>query len=427
MEQLPLERRPRMLKDFLLDDSNSSSSCGFKSFPRRKCQDREPCVPNLIQIDLNSNRCKLQRSRSKAAAGKMSAFQSVINAVKNIHFATVKSPTFFSRSLPRRNSNRVCHKKENEVKFKVITVKDIMRWQSFCEFVDEKSPPQDFVSSPQHCTTTRSTTTTASSTTTPYSNNRSSCCESDCTSEYLPEECGENNLQCVGEDSVQTTRVVASESAVGPKGELEYEEEEQQSPVSVLGFQYEEDEEPVSSYNQSLAHMEREKQKLMQKIRHFECVAKMDPTNLEEWMTMEEEEDDDDDDDDAKEETDGIEKKAKWLLDHAKATSSLGTDKNNMDKLLLDLFREELYKNKDHGRNDGIENEMVRIAESWINRESREIVDWVAEDMGEIFLRDVDRGGWSKFEEEQEELAFEVECGMVNYLVDELLGDLLLS
>ncbi|GLT34767.1 hypothetical protein SLA2020_092640 [Shorea laevis] len=207
MELLPFERKPRMLKDFLLEDSNSSSSSGFKSFPRRKCQDREPCVPNLIQIDLNSNRHKLQRSRSKAATRKPSAFQLVINTVKNIHFATVKSPTFFSRNLPRRNSNRVCHKKENEVKIRVITVKDIMQWQSFCEFADEKSALLDFAPSPQHCTTT----------TTPSSSNYSGYCESDCTSEYLPEECGENNLQCVGEDSVQTTTVLASESAVGPK------------------------------------------------------------------------------------------------------------------------------------------------------------------------------------------------------------------
>ncbi|GLT34770.1 hypothetical protein SLA2020_092670 [Shorea laevis] len=204
MEQLPLEWRPRMLKDFLLDDSNSSSSSSFKSSPRTKRRDREPCAPNLTQIDLNSNRHKLQRSRSRGAARKISAFQVVINAVKNIHFATVKSHTFFSRSLPRRNSNRVCQNKENEVKIRVITVKDIMQWQSFCEFVDEKSSPLDFAPSPQHCTTT--------TTTTPSSSNHSGCCESDCTSEYLPEECGENNLECVGESSVQTR-----ESAVGHK------------------------------------------------------------------------------------------------------------------------------------------------------------------------------------------------------------------
>ncbi|GLU00589.1 hypothetical protein SLE2022_179430 [Rubroshorea leprosula] len=118
----------------------------------------------------------------------------------------VKSPIFFSRSLSRRNSNHVCHKKENEIKIRVITVKDIMQWQLFCEFGDEKSPPLHFAPSPQHCTTT-----TASS------SNRSSWCESDCTSEYSPEECGENNLPCVGESSVQTTTAVASESEVGPK------------------------------------------------------------------------------------------------------------------------------------------------------------------------------------------------------------------
>ncbi|GLT34771.1 hypothetical protein SLA2020_092680 [Shorea laevis] len=59
MEQLPLEQRPRLLKDFFLDDSNSSFSSGFKSFPRRKCQDRgNPAFQIsskliLIQTDAN--------------------------------------------------------------------------------------------------------------------------------------------------------------------------------------------------------------------------------------------------------------------------------------------------------------------------------------------------------------------------------------
>ncbi|GKU88278.1 hypothetical protein SLEP1_g2561 [Rubroshorea leprosula] len=50
-------------------------------------------------------------------------------------------------------------------------------------------------------------------------------------------------------------------------------------------------------------------QKLKQKIRHFECLAKVDPTNLEELMDVKEEEGDNNDA--REEETDDVEEKAK--------------------------------------------------------------------------------------------------------------------
>ncbi|GKV13002.1 hypothetical protein SLEP1_g24081 [Rubroshorea leprosula] len=288
-KHLSLQDRPRMLKDFLLDDLNSCSSGGFKSLTRRAPDEDDQIIPNL-----NSGNSRLQGSRSKAVATTISTFQAVINAVKNIHFAVVKSPSILPRSLSRRLSRRNSgdrngDNKENEVKVNVLTVKDIMRWKSFHDLVDEKYRPVDFASSPQHCTTATVTTTTTGSTNTPCSSSGSSWCESDFTSEYSPEECGEKYLPCVGKDLLmEPTTATVSEPTVGPEGELDYEDEEQQSPVSVLGFQNEEDDESISSFSQSLANVERTKQNLMQKIQRFECLAKMDPTNLEEWMSMEE-------------------------------------------------------------------------------------------------------------------------------------------
>ncbi len=171
--------RPRMLKDFLNDISHSCSSTGFKSLPRH---------PNSQFFTYD----KLLRSRSKAASTTISAFQAMINAVK-------KSPSILPRSLSRRLSR----KKQNttsEVKI-TVRIKDIIRWTSFRDLVEEKSQPMDFSSSPHHCTTTTITTTTSRS-----SSSGSSWCESDFTSEYLPSSWGSNSQEDVEQPEVQVDK-----------------------------------------------------------------------------------------------------------------------------------------------------------------------------------------------------------------------------
>lgn len=142
-----------------------------------------------------------------------------------------------------------------------ITVKDIIRWKSFRDIVEDKAPPSDLPPSPHHCTTT----TTRSTSTTPRSG--SSWCDSDFNSDYLPswngnfDECVENEvgagkkfLPCVGEDSLQATTEARTYTKVGPE---EDEEEQQHSPVSVIEFHFEEDEESSSSFHQSLATLDK--------------------------------------------------------------------------------------------------------------------------------------------------------------------------
>ncbi|OMO78701.1 hypothetical protein CCACVL1_14203 [Corchorus capsularis] len=440
-KHFPLERRPRMLKDFLLDDSNSCSSNGFKSFPRKPCHDSSSVIRNLIQIDLNSDHAKanqgqrLQRSRSKAAATTISALQAMINAVKAIHFITsVKSPSILPRTLSRKLSKK-SSAKETEVKI-TVRVKDIIRWKSFRDLVDEKSPPSDFASSPHHCTTTTVTTTTTGSTCTPCSSNGSSWCESDFTSEYLPFEelsgrqhevyvVGKKFLPCVGNgnDPMETTTQEAANTAVGPKYASE-DEKEQNSPLSVLDYEYEEDdEEPLSSFNRSLATIRRKKQKLMQNIQRFESLAKMEPFNLEKWIETEEE----NGEDDYVEEEEEVEEKAWQLLNHVKETSSLKSYRDvSIEKLLLDLFREELATKWNQTREQEVENDLIRQAKAWIKGEQKERAKWGVGEKREAYVRDMEREGkWSKFGEEQEELAMAVESKVMNILVDELLNDLL--
>lgn len=191
-------------------------------------------MKTLIEIDLrnpkrianSSNNIasyKLLRSRSRAAASTtISAFQAVINAVKNIHFTAVKPPSILPRSLSRKLSKKKSQNKENEVKI-TVTIKDIIRWRSFRDIVEEKSLPSDLKSSPYHCITT----TTGSTSTTPRSG--SSWCDSDFTSDYLPpwngnfDECGEKEIEvgkenspCVGEDSLE----LITNTKVGPEVRL---------------------------------------------------------------------------------------------------------------------------------------------------------------------------------------------------------------
>ncbi|XWS32247.1 hypothetical protein CRYUN_Cryun23aG0143800 [Craigia yunnanensis] len=383
-KHFPLERRPRMLKDFLLDDTNLCSSNGFKSFTRKACQDSS--IRNLIQIDLNSDHAKqkyaqrLQRSRSKAASTTISAFRTMINAVKSIHFASVKSPSILPRSLSRklskRNSQLNVENKESEIKI-TVRVKDIVRWKSFRDLVEEKSRPSDLSSSPHHCTTT----TTKGSTCTPCSSNGSSWCDSDFNSEYLPsEEYGENepdvckkNLPCVGKDPMETTTDITANTAVGPEQGRKYasEEKEQHSPRSVLDFEYKENEDSFFSFNESLAIMERTKQKLMENIQRLESLAKLEPHNIEKWMSLE------DDEVEEEEETNEVEEKARQLLNRVKETSPLRSYKNVCtDKLLLDLFREETATKWNQTRNEELECDMARLAKAWIDGELNETVKW---------------------------------------------------
>ena len=93
----------------------------------------------------------------------------------------------------------------------------------------------------------------------------------------------------------------------------------------------------------------------------------------------------------------------------------------------MDLFREELTTNWNQTRNEELECDIIRLAKAWINGEQNEMAKWGGvREKTEACVRDMDREGrWSKFQEEQEELALEVESEVMNTLVDELLVDLL--
>ncbi|KAK8498803.1 hypothetical protein V6N13_140169 [Hibiscus sabdariffa] len=299
----------------------------------------------------------------------------MINAIKGIHFvSSVKSTSIFlPRSLSRKLSKRNSQSQLNVGNKITVTLKDIIRWKSFRDLVDEKSQPLDFASSPSssphHCTTaTTSTTTTTTGSNTPCSSsNGSSWCYNDFTSEHSSsDEYGENEADvvrkkfspCVGRDPMgtKTTAKTAANADMGPK--YASEETEQRSPVSVLGFEYGEGE-----------------------------------------------------------------TKAWQLVNHVKETIPLTSYESHtcVDKLLLDLFREETETNWDQNGEPEYY-EMVKLVKAWIEGEQSETT------RREACVREMEREGrWRncRFQEEREELAMGVERWVINILVDDILVDLL--
>ncbi|PON79359.1 hypothetical protein PanWU01x14_010940 [Parasponia andersonii] len=372
----PIElRRPKLLKDFLNDNSNSCSSSGFDSFPRH-----QPIPFKTPKIASKTKSPKPPPPPSSSST--ISAFQAVINAVKNIPFTTVKSPSFLPRSLSRRLSRRDSKtrskKQENDVKIPV-KVKDILRWTSFRDLVEEISPPLDFTTLPHHYTTTTTTSIDSSF----NSSNGSSWCESDFTAEILPSWSGNSGekepemdktaFNCVGMDSVEATTETANYTAGDPQdGEiLLCEEDDQQSPVSVFNFQFRENEEHFSTFDQSLASVERTRQKLILEIKRFESLANLEPLNSEEWT-------------------------------------------------------DEMRALKSHdSKYDEYNWEMVSLARAWLSGEQKAALGWGFEANRDFYIKEMHKEGkWSQFEVEQEELALEIEAGMLGQLIVEVLDDL---
>ncbi|XP_027163249.1 uncharacterized protein LOC113763597 [Coffea eugenioides] len=373
------ERRPLLLKDFLTDDSAPSCSSNGRF---------------MNSFHKNSSNTQLLRSRSKATSISISAIhkasEMVINAIKFLPFASmVKSHSILPRSISRKLSRSRDHKDSKltpvvpgaeEVSVATPKIKDILRWKSFRDVVEELS---------------------------------TSWYERDFTAEDLPSWGGENTE-------------FMDHNRKKMEGQFSIDENELHSPVSVLDNPpFCEDGGFVSFFNRSIDTMERRKCILMQRIEEFESLAKLETFDLEEGLATEE----DSIAEELDEESNAVEAKARELLSQVKATASSAkrfeADENH---LLLDFFRHELAittsKRQEDAEPAGYE--LLRLAKSWISREQCDgTFDW---EKAEASLRDVENGlRWDKFDEEQQELGRELEIHVLNYLLDELLSDLVIQ
>ncbi|CAK9188632.1 unnamed protein product [Ilex paraguariensis] len=458
--------KPLMLKDYLLDDLSSCSSNGFRSYPRRQCC---TTIQFLLEIDLKDKpsphkKKSLPKSRSKSTpSNTISAFQRasevVINAVKFLPFTAVNSSSkdkkltksILPRSLSKKLLRRSFWKKTGH--------KDIERWKSFRELIEEeKSKPLDFSPSVSTTTTDITSSTTVSnrdswsdseftsSENNLEGNSEIALCENDVvvlegkrSSPAEKEEVNDRVGVAVGEDSMEASSTTTNSSVRSTKNEWPSEGKEQFSPVSVLDCPFDDEDEVSSPFQQSLARMEGTKKKLMQKIRRFESLAHLEPVDLQKRITLLESDHESLESPPQpsstsmqdyiltdQEEEDKIEERTFELLHLIKAAIP-SNSKLMADDLLLDLVKERIVKGLTNTlvltKANTFDSELLDEVKNWMNDQHRELLlEWEVPENRQAYLRDMEKGGtWTKLDEEKQEVALELEFDVFASLVDEPL------
>ncbi|MBA0852559.1 hypothetical protein Goshw_006889 [Gossypium schwendimanii] len=458
---LSFEKKPLMLKDFLLrDDLSSCSSSGFKSFPRQRCC---TTVRFLLEAELKKSKDNysstterlLFRSRSKPGAATISALQRasevVLNAVKLLPFPSIKSS---SPSLSmKRNSSRKVHFTRNFSR-KLLKRRfwrkadkedhqgEIRRCKLFREFLEEKNESSDQNTITNVSTTDTSTYSSTTVTASRVSSNTSSnsWAESEFTADVLQtwssnsERSSENDIveaetslpqkeevsNTVGEDSINFTKEQDWPNEEG---------KEQFSPVSVLDCPFHDEEEDSSSpFQDGLPHVEGTKQKLMPKVRRFESLAQLEPVDLEKRIAMAELEDESSLLRSVSVNNNGMSEEKLLKLLKAKFPSQIF--KFRADNLLLDFFWETFMVEDKGERHDmGFEDfgvKSLKVVEDWVNGNSQEFVlGWELHEGRKAYLKDMERNeNWRNFNEEKEDVGSALELELFSSLVDEVLTDL---
>ncbi|CAN6481157.1 unnamed protein product [Victoria cruziana] len=384
------------------------------------------------------------------------------------------------RSLSRREP---CIKREVEVQ---VRVRDIVRWRSFddeeeipyLQYLNAKTPPRDELSAADgtsdSCSSSRTSSCTWSESES-LSNSQSCSGSSECSvvsGEFKNKMLLLSYHQKVKEDDFQKSSLVqpptdtpihslgfnramemkeTSDStdaadiccSNGQKEDVQelghandcctgccdiegYEEKEQFSPVSVLDFPFEdEDEGATTSFEESLADIERKKQQLLQKIGRYESLSKLDPVDLERQFALTEFEFSDEDaesftgyhDGNAGEEVENAEEYIREIileyLDETTKRTWLP-----FELLVIDVFREELNSAGELQADELVEIAAGRVKE-WLTQTGS------VDQSRELCLKEMERNqGWRKFVMD-DEMAAEMELDILWSLVDDLLIDIM--
>lgn len=143
--------KPLLLKDHLMDDMSSCSSNGFKSFPRRQCCSTVRFVHDFDRRNklllLQQQKAYVSSTKPPSKSSSRSALQTVISAVKRLHFGGAKSPaekrkksggnSFLPRSFSKKLFRRGSFWKRKPER------KEIEPWKSFDQLLKEDSQPSD--------------------------------------------------------------------------------------------------------------------------------------------------------------------------------------------------------------------------------------------------------------------------------------------
>ncbi|KAL0312666.1 UNVERIFIED_CONTAM: hypothetical protein Sradi_5665900 [Sesamum radiatum] len=184
----------------------------------------------------------------------------------------------------------------------------------------------------------------------------------------------------------------------------------------------------------------------MKKIQRFECLAKLEPTNLAKRFAPQQDSDNessgspvphssapindkftsDIEEEQYEDLENGAERKALELLHQMQATLQSYILKLKTNRLLLDFFKERTT-NQNYDKRSSVDKELLQEAEDWIKgREPRGLfVAWEVEKNRQVYLKDMEKGGeWKTLDQENQEVAFKLESEVFAALLHELLLDI---
>ncbi|KAL0397839.1 UNVERIFIED_CONTAM: hypothetical protein Scaly_0232300 [Sesamum calycinum] len=350
-------------------------------FPQRRFTHIIKWLPKEFKNAANFFTAKqaLRRVNSKpveeAAATTISAIHKVINVVKLFQFGSVRSPLVLPRSIsrnfPKSRDRNVDISDLPEVKVKV---KDILRWKSFRDLVEDDPVASDVPSSligappapPLHAAR------------------------------------GPVGVTVILLRKNYRRGAVKLNSFWGDWSM--FEEMEQQSPVSVLDSPFRQVEDFLSPSHPTLANLETkltrrpiQDPKLTRKLSFKEEIAVSERANA-------------------------AEEKAKQLLSRL-------IDQNNKNQedylIILDFFMHEL-STKGKCNDVEFDSEIVKTAKAWMNGGYDESYEWEVEDNRTAYVKDMEKGVcWNKFKQEQEEMSLELQDKVLDELINELFADFL--
>ncbi|XP_073042922.1 uncharacterized protein [Primulina eburnea] len=449
--------RPLSLKDYLLDDMSSCSSNGFGSFPRRQCC---TTVRFLLDIELKNqehqqysyfkkNPPALLKSPSKSA---LSAFQHVITAIKRLPFAAGRSSETEKpkNSMLARSISKKINKKSSTFWRRKPNEKEIGRMKSFDELLKEdpvssdrsKISPNDAYG---NCRPESDIVTAA----------REACSSGDLK---FTEE-GQNGVVEVplkdnkasnGETmGVPQSNVRGASTTISDGSEVSTtnskeklwstEEKEQLSPVSVMDCPFDDEDDEVSSpYRHRVAHVAENKKK----IQRFESLAELEPLNLTERFALQPESDNESlewpqqcpyeskigkftSEIEEKEVAEENNHKALELLHLFKHKHPSNAPKTTTEKLVSDFFREQVTNARGKQGVSSFDKELFEQVEVWINGQNphEPFLGWEVKANRQSYINDMEKDGtWKTLDQENMEVALELEIDIFSTLLNEMLG-----
>ncbi|KAJ3680048.1 hypothetical protein LUZ60_016326 [Juncus effusus] len=385
--------KPLMLKDYLEVDCNS---------------DPLDTMRHLIEAELrrgNSGGKQLVRTRSKNALSKLSSLIKLDFFLLSCSPSSLHKRSRSSRSFSKKTQNGSSFwkkkAKDQDEKFKV---KDIVRLNSFNSPVASSSGSSSSSWSQSDCT------------------GSDFLCSSNGSSEFLPDVAEEEKRSPAGHGGRDEEKVI------------EEQEKEQLSPVSVMDFPFEEEEEEeeeIEEENETCSSesesscFERAKEELLQKLRRFECLAELEPMNLnDQFSAVDDESSGHVSSDEDYTEQPSIRTQALELLCQIK-TNSINSD--CLESLLTDFFTEELNNsncNKNNKSDYGLK--LVEFVRKWVEGESE---CWEERECrGEMEIGQMEvNGRWRGFEGEKDDVAADLGFRVLEDLLDEVVLDLVLG